>query len=321
MRKYYLFSSILLFVLNGCGNGNAVNNTATSYYSASNDTYYQLESSVNNNIESFVLNMVTNSRPITAIPLTRSNPNHYTFIALGGNGSVALSNGNLGISFNATSNNWIDFATQNTASTQIPSGMYTTICDRTNISPCVINIKNNQITISEYSISGVATRLCTNVTISNVNNNINPFISSFVCGVGGGAKSGVWNIMPIAINSITALMISEYNPTINANDDTTDEIAFPQSSIAILPSGTYNYLYANLNGTNGISTARFSNSSILNSTIGSCAGAACAIIQGKFYNFTMSGFNYFNVNGFNNYNFVGDNLMNIYQDSYIGFYF
>ncbi|MBY0379135.1 MAG: hypothetical protein K2P99_01900 [Burkholderiales bacterium] len=321
MRKCCFYSSILLLVLNSCGDGNATKNSASSYYSASNDTYYQLESSVNNNIESFVLNLVTNSGPITGIPLSQTTPNHYTFIGLGGTGNVALNNGNLGISFTSTSNNWIDFATQNTTSTQIPSGVYTTICDRTNISPCVINIQNNQITINEYSTSGVATTLCHNVSINNVNNSINPFISSFVCSVGGGAKSGIWYVMPLAINTMTALMISEYNPTINANDDTTDEIAFPQNSIAILPSGTYNYLYANLNGTNGISSAQFSNSSILNSTIGSCAGAACAIIQGKFYNFTMSGFDYFNVNGFNNYNFVGNNLMNIYQDSYIGFYY
>jgi len=195
------------------------------------------------------------------------------------------------------------------------------VCDQNNLSACTVKIANTQISIIEYSTSGVPTILCTNQTLTQASaNSINPYVYSFSCAVQGGAYVGTWYVAPLIVNGITALMLSEYNASLNANNDGTDAIAFLQAAFS--PNGNYNYLYSKSATTQvGITTAVFTANTITNSISGTCNGAACAIIQGRFYNFAMPGFAYYSVNGTTNYNVVGDDTMNIYVDSFMGFYY
>ncbi len=318
--KILLFSSIGGLIV-GCGTGQQ-DSGGVKYYSAANDTYYQIESSTTG--ESSVLSITTNGI-VTQIPLTPSINGGFVYNTLykGQNaaGSVLVNNGNMGFTINSTGGSYFDFASQYVNNNSIPSGTYTTVCDTNNISPCVINIANNSISITEYGQSGVPVSLCTNQPLTLISaNSPNPYLFYFSCGVEGGATSGKWYIAPLTINNITGFMISEFNPAINANDDGTDELAFPQSSFN--PSGTYNYVsYGISTGVASLSSASFSNGSLNNPTIGSCAGAACAIVPNAFYNFPMVGFSYFSVNGTVNYNLVGSAGMGLYQDSYQGIYY
>jgi hypothetical protein len=231
----------------------------------------------------------------------------------------------MGISFTST-NSYADFATINTNRNNIPSGSYSTVCDQNNLSACIISINNNQISIVEYSVSGVPTALCNNQKLVQASSNaINPNVYSFTCGVQGGASSGTWSAIPLIVNGVTGIMISEYDASINANDNITDEIAFIQESF--IPSGNYNYEYNSSSGQGGISSATFNNGTLINATVGSCAGAACAIIQGQYAGAVglsgnpMVGFDYYSVNGTTNYNLVGNTTMNIFDDSYAGIYY
>ncbi len=318
----------ILLVLTGavvvaCGSGQT--NTGTNYYSAAYDTYYQIESSLVNNQESYFLNIISTGNQTNKIPLTLQSNGIFTFNTNLQNqsttGYVLATNGNLGIAFNSTSGSYYDFASTFVNSNQLPSGSYVTVCDQNNLSACTITVNGNLISITEYNQSGSATALCANSKISKVSSsNINPYLYSFGCGVDGGSASGTWYIAPLTINGVTGFMINEYNNVINASDDGTDEIAFPQGSIN--PQGNYFYV-ANgiLTGSASIGTAIFSGNTLNNPTVGNCSGAPCAIVPGYFYNYPMSGFSYYSVNNTVNYNLVGNDTMGLYQDSYEGIYY
>lgn len=331
MRLLLTIVTICLLV-SACGAGDDSNNGGNSYYSASATTYYQIESKDN---ESFILNIVTNSgNSIKNIPLIPSQ-NGYTFAGIinGNNlaGSIVIKNNLLGISVTNSGGSiqsFADFATTsaNTNTDSLPSGTYTTVCDQDNISACVINIVDNQISITEYSISGQPTVLCSNASITQASASINPYSWSFSCGVQGGMYSGTWSVMPLVINGATALMLSEYSPNFGISNSITNEIAFVQGAFS--PNGNYNYVYnGTINNQAGIATTSFSNNSLINTVVGSCAGAACALIQGQYAGAigssgnVLSGFDYYSVNGTVNYNLVGSSTMNIFVDSFSGIYF
>lgn len=312
-----LFAIIPLTLL-ACGTGQN-NSVSNNYYSASTTTYYQIES-----IESQLnLNIITTSG-VVSYPLTATAVNAYTF-ASGSTttGTATLDNNNLGISFNNPQSTWIDFATQNISLNAIPTGTYNLICDQSNLSACQASVSNNTISITEYSITGQATTLCQNSPITSANVSFNPSSYQFNCGVNGGSSSGTWYAVPITIESTTGIMLNEFNPTTNTNNDETDEIAFPNSQ-AINPYGTYYYLYNGgaISSGVGVSTAQFTSAGLVNQVVGLCSGAACALIKNQYYNnISTIGFDWYNANGMNNYNLIGNDNMRIYQDSFEGFYF
>jgi hypothetical protein len=187
-------------------------------------------------------------------------------------------------------------------------------------------INNNQITVTEYNVSGNPTILCSNQPLVYPSNNGNPYLLSFSCGVQANTYRGTWYLMPLSINNETALMISEYIATSNSAYSITNEIAFLQSSFT--PSGTYNYVYNGIGLSQaGIKMASFNNNSLINTVVGTCAGAACAIINGQYFSNSdtignvMQGFDYYNVNGLSSYNLVGSTSMNLFVDSFSGIYF
>jgi hypothetical protein len=259
------------------------------------------------------------------IPLTSLGGGLYSFTTIYNNesatGTILIKNANFGFTISAPGGgSYDDFATQNVvANTSISTGTYVTLCDQSNLSPCVITINNNQISINEYSPSGSATNLCTNQNLTAQPNSQNPNAFYFTCAISGGSMSGTWYATPFISNATSGFMLSEYNPNQNSSNLAgTNEIAFPQSTIS--PNGGFNYVY-NSGSQAGISTTTFSINTIINSTIGTCSGAACALTLGAFYNYVMSGFGYFNVAGTANYNLVGNDNMAMYEDSYQGFYF
>lgn len=328
MRKNLLLLSLIScfpILISACGSGSSTSSSGQVYYSASNTGHYLVESNVNPSNESqlYISVVSQNGGYVKEAPLTQVSTNNYTFSQSGASGTVTIKNGNFGISYNGTSSTWIDFATQNVGSS-VPSGNYNLICDQTNLSPCTMNISNNSVNVTEYSLTGQATTLCNNSSLSQVgsSNLNNPYLFAFTCGVNGGSSQGVWYIVPIVQNSTTGLMIGEYNAASNNNNDETDEIAFP-ANIAINPNGSYNYLYngGSLSGV-GVSTAQFTATGLINQTVGLCSGAQCALIQNQYYNNNpATGFDWYNVNSLNNYNLVGSDSMSIYQDSFEGFYF
>ncbi len=313
---------ICIISISGCGDGQ--NSEATNYYSASFDTYYQIESSES----SYSFNIVSSSgNSLVNVPLTTTS-NGYTFSASyngqSATGNIVINNGQMGISINASSNGFTDFATLNTNNNLIPDGVYTTVCDQNNISACNMVINGNTISVTEYSVSGESTILCSNQSLTNAINSVNPNLLSFSCGVQGGTYNGIWNIMPLIVNNTVAIMISEYNASINQNDNGTDEIAFPE--LSFMPNGSYNYVYNPIaSGQSGISNASFSNGVLINNIVGTCDGAMCALITNQYAGIaggnSMVGFNYYSVNGQLNYNLVGNDTMNIYVDSYVGIYY
>ncbi len=309
--------AIIPFSLIACGTGQN-DSVGNNYYSASGTTYYQIES-----VESQLnLNIVTTSG-VASYPLTTTAANAYTFASGSTTGTVTLENNNLGISFNNPQSTWIDFATQNIRLNTIPDGTYNLICDQSNLSACQASVLNNAISIIEYSVTGQSTQLCQNSPITSANVNFSPSLFQFNCGVNGGSSSGTWYALPITIESTTGIMLNEYNPTTNTNNDETDEIAFPNSS-TINPSGTYYYLYNGGAVSSGVgtSTAQFTSAGLINQIVGLCSGAACALIKNQYYNnMPAIGFDWYNANGMNNYNLVGNDSMGIYQDSFEGFYY
>lgn len=321
MKKLSILSIGISGLIVACGTGTN-NNSSVNYYSASNTSHYSIESGLNVLNESqLYINMITQYGTWQA-PLTLVTNNNYTFNQNGATGTVTITANNLGISYNSTSQSWIDFATLETnVSTNIPNGTYNFICDQSNLSACSMVINNNNITVTEFSQTGQATTLC-NTQFSQSNNPMNPYLYSFNCGVNAGAASGQWNIMPFTINNTTAIMVAEYNLSENINDDSTDEIAF--QNIAIHPMGNYNYLYngGSFSQGTGVSTAQFTVAGIINATVGTCFGSACGLIANQYYNANAAtGFDWFNVNLSNNYNLTGNDAMKIYQDSFVGFYF
>lgn len=322
MQKIILILTIFLSVifLSACGVGDE-NKNGMVYYSASLSSYYQIESSSSNSNQQ-VLNIVSNNGT-TSYNLTPTSTG-YTFGNSNASGVITLESGQMGISFNSTSGSFIDLATVNTSSTKPPSGTYNAICDMNNISACQMTISNNQISVVEFNNSGKATTLCTNQPLKAVNSRINPNLFSFTCGVQAGTYSGVWYIAPLNVNGVSAFMVSEYNNSINANDDVTDEIAFPQQ--AINPNANYIYVYYALNGVTsgqavGTSSAIFTQAGLVNSIVGTCGGAACILVPNHYFNNNpLLGFDYYSVLNATNYNLVGSDKMGIYQDSYLGFY-
>lgn len=330
MKLFIIFT--LLILLCACGSGNNNSSGTANYYSASSTAYYQIESKNN---ESFILNIITNSgNNINNIPLIQTS-NGYTFASKnsGNNlmGTIIIRNSLLGISITNSGGTILpaaDFATtsENTNSDQLPPGTYTTVCDRDNISPCIINITNNQISITEYNLSGQPIILCKNADVINVNgNSTNPYLKSFSCGVQGGIYSGTWYAMPLVVNGETAIMLNEYSASLNGSNSVTNEIAFLQAQFS--PNGEYNYVYNSISSNqSGITTATFSNNSLINTVVGTCAGAACALIQGQYVGSggvgnMLAGFDYYNVNGIVSYNLVGSTQMNIFVDSFSGIYY
>ncbi len=325
-----LLFSVICVLFAGCGDG-STSNTSQNYYSASSTSYYQIVSNESGSDSTYTLNIVANSGNLVSnLPLTQTS-NGYTFSGtvdgVQSTGTIVLHNDQMGFALNSANSNYADFATTNTNTNAIPDGTYTTVCDQNNISACTMKISNSQITVTEYSISGTPTVLCTSqALIQAASGAINPYTYSFSCGVHGGASTGTWYIMPLAVKNVTAIMVSEYDPSINSNDNQTDEVAFPQASFT--PNGSYNYLYTGItSGQSGISTATINNNTIINATVGSCSGAACALIQGQYAGTVgmpgnpMTGFDYYSVGGTVNYNFVGSTAMNIFMDSYSGIYF
>ncbi|MCC2624335.1 MAG: hypothetical protein K0R14_208 [Burkholderiales bacterium] len=327
---FILFFSIFLIV--SCGDGSS-SSSNTNYYSASSNLYYEINTSNESGVESLALSVVaTTGNLLNNVPLTLSGNNSYTFN--GGNtgsnisGSLVLKNNQMGISINGTSTtSFADFAVESevTNNNSIPNGTYTTVCDQNNISACSIVINNNQISITEFSVSGQSTTLCQGQAITTAPNAQNPFLSSFSCGVQGGTHTGTWYIMPIVVNNTTGIMINEYNASVASGPSFTNEIAFPQATFT--PNGTYNYVYNGVSSNSGIATATFSSAGLVNSIIGTCSGAVCALVQGQYAGSvgasgnTMVGFDYYSVGGTVNYNLVGSTSMNIFMDSYSGIYF
>lgn len=308
-----------------CGTGANELLPGQNYFSASYSSYYNIQQ---NNGQSY-LTIVSPSQQwlnnafLTPIVLT-ANESQYTFNQGGASGIVTIKNNNLTINYTSTSSTWIDFATQNIGNS-LPDGTYNLICDQTNLSACSMTINNDNISITEYSVTGQTTTLCNNSSANKASSNLNnPYIWTFTCSVNGGSSSGIWHIMPMMSNNTTSLLIAEYNPTSNINNDATDEIAFQQPSTNINPSGTYVYTYngGSFSGGVGTSTAMFSGATLANSIVGLCNGSACALIPNQYYNNQAKlGFDWYNVNGLNNYNLVGSDAQNIYQDSFEGFYF
>ena len=321
MKKNLLLSlmfgiSVTLVACNGDGQNNSISG---NYYSASNTSYYQIESS-NNQLS---LNIISTTSA-ASFPLTFKAVNSYTFGSGGVVGTLTMDNNNIGISFQSAQSTWIDFATlgQNLAAS-LPNGTYNLVCDQTNLSACQLVVNNGTVSITEYSTTGQQTQLCQNSSVTPANLNSNPNLQKFTCGVNGGSTSGTWYAQAFTIESTTGIMLNEFNPTTNSNNDETDEIAFP-ISMSINPSGTYYYVYYGGATSSGVgsTTAQFSSAGIINSVVGLCSGAACALIQNQYYNSnTLAGFDWYNVNGLNNYNLVGNDTMGIYQDSFEGFYF
>ncbi len=321
MKKIIL--SLIPVALLGCGSGTTTSG-GTVYYSASYSSNYLIESQ-NNNESQLLLSIIPNTGTyVYQAPLTMVSNNSYIFAQNGATGTVTFNNGNMGVSYQTSSSTWIDFATTNISNISLPSGTYNAVCDQTNLSACNITINNNNISITEFNSSGQPTVLCANKALQQVgsSNVYNPYLYSFTCGVNGGSSSGVWYAVPITINQVTGIMLSEFNPTINNNDDTTDEIAFPSSN-SINPSGNYFYVYdgGSLGGV-GVTNAQFSVAGLTNTVVGLCSGASCALVNNQIYNgIPKTGFDWYNVNNLNSYNLTGNDSMGIYQDSFEGFYF
>src|SRR3990167_10046629 len=124
-----LFSSVVILIT-GCGTGDATN-TSTNYYSASANSYYQIESSSNNNESTtYTLSIITTSGDtVTNIPLTTTSTG-YTFSStingVQSTGTIVISGGQMGLAINSTSS-YANFATTNSNRNAFPSGTYTTI--------------------------------------------------------------------------------------------------------------------------------------------------------------------------------------------------
>lgn len=318
--------TILGGLISACGNGNA----GQAYYSASLNTYYQIitESSSNGSTPLSITINTSGNTPITA-SLTTSTANIYNFTTADGKGIVILKNGLLGYAYvanNAYTFNTVDFATQNAKSTIVPDGIYVTFCDQANLSPCLITISGNSIAITEYNKSnqGRTVSLCpSNSTLIKTTGFANPNLYTFQCGTNGSASNaGDWHLMPFTINGITGFMINEYTPTgpYKSTYNITNEIAFPQSSIA--PNGNYSYLAPRL-ASNSNFLASVTNGYLTNSAIG-CSSQSCILKPGGFIiestPISQAGFMHFTA-GTINYNFTGNTYMNIFMDSNSGFYF
>ncbi|MCE3268065.1 MAG: hypothetical protein K0R49_317 [Burkholderiales bacterium] len=327
MRLLVIFLISILLI--SCGDGNT-NNSTTNYYSASPNSYYQIITESQNGVESLALSITTSTGNILDnVPLTITGLNTYSFgdsTTGDSNGTLILKNNQMAISVKSgTNTSFADFAIESMTNTTIPDGTYNTVCDQNNISACTVVVNNNQISITEYSVAGTPTNLCQNQTLQQTSGTQNPYLGSFSCGVQGGTNNGAWYVMPITANGVTGIMISEYNPSSTANTSITNEIAFPQA--AFTPNGTYNYVYNGISSNSGLTTASFSTAGLVNTVVGSCSGAACALIEGQYAGSigmqgnTMTGFDYYNINGSINYNLVGSSVMNIFVDSFSGIYF
>lgn len=317
--------SILGSLLLGCGAGDNNSDNQKIYYSAAHSGYYVIESGVNPNNESqLYFSVVAQSGGyVQKAPLTMSSHGNYTFNQSNVIGTVTIKDSLLGVSYTAPSNSWIDLATSEShILSSVSTGNFNLICDQTNLSACNLQITNNQITITEYSITGQATTLCSNSSLTKVPQNFsNPYLYSFNCGVNGGSSSGTWYVLPFNKNGESSIMISEFNPTSNDNSDATDELAFKLARIS--PSGEYKYLYngGSISGV-GVSTVSINQSGLINPVSGLCGGSSCALIQDQYYIDNQAvGFSWYNVNLQNNYNFTGSDIMKVYQDSFEGFYF
>lgn len=312
-------------VVSSCGGGSSVS-AGQNYYSASYSSYYNIQNGTGDNESALYLSIVSqgtqyvNNALLTPVSNIESQ---YEFSQNGAYGIVTIKNGNLGISYTSSSGAWIDFATQSTnIATTIPNGTYNLVCDQTNISPCQMEVNNNSITINEFSVSGQKTTLCNASNLTKYSNMQNPYLWAFSCGVNGGSSAGTWYLMPINIESQFSFLVSEYNPTVNENDDVTDEIAFTQVSTGINPNGSYDYVYSGIvSGGVGTTNAQFTASpaTLINSI--TCGGSLCALnFNQYYYNQSMLGFDWY-TNTTSSYNLVGSDVQNIYQDSYEGFYF
>lgn len=317
--------SSLGVTISSCGNGSSNTTTGQSYYSASYSSYYNIQSSTENNESSLYLSIVSPGVQYVTNALltpTLNIESQYEFSQNGASGTVTIKNGNLGISYVSQSSSWIDFATNtNNIANSVPNGTYNLICDQTNISACQLTINNNEVSIIEYSMTGQSTILCNNSSLQLDSSNQNPYLWQFNCGVNGGSTHGMWYMLPFVSNNQTSFLISEYNPTVNENDDLTDEIAFIKPIAQINPSGNYNYLYTGLSGGGvGITTVQFATSpaSLINSIT---CGSLCGLNTNQYYsNQSQIGFDWY-TNTTSSYNLVGNDAQQIYQDSYEGFYF
>lgn len=324
-----LLSAASAGLIVACGAGAESNGTA--YYSASNTSHYVIESGINPQNESqLYITIVKQSGYFLQVPLESTTVvNNYTYAQGNTSGTVTLnSSGNLGISYTSNGNSWIDFASiESHIASNIPNGTYNLICDQASLSPCIMEIGSYSngsqfVSVTEYSISGAATPLCSSSIIpTGQSNPINPYLYSFQCKNSGG--SGTWDLLPFTQNGETALMVAENNYATNITDDSTDEIAFPVKSInPINPNGTYNYLYNGgpiSGGVGVISNAQFISGSVLTNNIVGCI--PCSLNQNAYYNYAAVGFDWYNNQSLGFYNLTGNDAMKIYQDSFVGFYF
>jgi hypothetical protein len=312
-------------LISSCGVG--TNNEflpGQNYFSASYSSYYNIQNGSGANESNLYLSIVSQSTQyVTNVQLIPTSvESQYTFNQNNISGTVTIRNGNLGISYQSSSSAWTDFATQH-ISNNIPNGTYNLICNQSNLSACQLVVNNNAITLTEYSISGQQTVLCNNASLQAIAASYeNPYLFSFNCS-NGGSIFGKWYLLPMNYNNQTSLLISEYNNSINENDDVTDEIAFVQPTTKIDPSGTYTYLYngGSLSGGVGISQVQFARTpaSLVNPI--SCNGMLCVLNQNQYYNNQQQiGFDWY-TNTLGYYNLVGSDAQRIYQDSFEGFYF
>lgn len=333
-RLITLLSLSVASLIVACGAGETTSDN--KYYSASNSTYYAIESGVNNQGESqLYISMVTQTSvwqaPLESVLSSVSGTNSYTYNQNGVSGTVTLRGGILGVSYTSTSENWINFASvESHIVNNIPNGNYNLICDQANLSPCNMvistdSISGNQIaSVTEFANDGTPTVLCRNAQIiqTGQRNPINPYLYSFACSNAGGSSSGTWNIVPFTQHGVTGFMVAENNYSSNITDDSTDDIAFPVASIS--PKNDYNYLYnGGMNSAGvGISTARFLDGALLNNATSGCL--TCGITLNQYYqNQIATGFSWYSSSNLfgANYNLTGNDTMKIYQDSFFGFYF
>ena len=309
-------------VLIGCGNGSTNNlPLGQNYFSASYSSFYNIQNGTGSGNESnLYLSVISQGdQYVTNVQLIPTSfESQYTFNQNNISGTVTIKNGNLGISYQSSSTQWTDFATQHVGNS-IPNGTYNLICNQSNLSACQMVVNNNSVTLTEYSISAQKTILCSNASLQAVAAaSENPSVFTFNC-----SNGGKWYILPMSYNNQTSLLISEYNSFVNENDDVTDDIAFSQPQTGINPRGNYTYLYngGSVSDGVGISSVQFSiNPAALVNPI-SCNGYLCALQTNQYYNNQQQiGFDWYtNTNGY--YNLVGSDAQNIYQDSFEGFYF
>lgn len=312
---------MISILLNACNSGTtSTSSLQTNYYSGASASYYQIVKSGSSN--SLYLNIINASGYLLKnVPLNQASNGYIFNTILNGEsatGQVVFGNENdLAFVINSNATAYNDFATTYANSNPILDGNYVANCDQQKISACLVQVINQEITITEYTSNGTPTILCRNQPLVN-SHSINPYALSFNCTVNGGANSGIWYATPFSFNQTTAILIGEYIPSINANDNVTDDIAFPQQTIQA--TGNFNYTYYDLaGGSPGINTdSKLNSTTIVNPT--TCINGPCQIQSNGFYHYSMLGFDYYTTNS-SNYNLVGNDAMQIYADSYVGFYF